>query len=202
MFSQIRTLLHGALWFGIWLSPQGWGQEVFHQYHYPYQQAPAVGQYPDYQWRPDEGRYSYQTEEEVHTFRDGSELISDPSHPVLALPPGTYRPMEELNRIAPQVGAYRFRNLTQDEKSRMEKTEQQNNKDDWKKTQTRFKYRGYDGSSTEWSPGSVNQPFFRPDDRFIDNDPIQPYPYYPNQSQHSYNPSYWPPLFRQDNPQR
>jgi hypothetical protein len=199
----MRSLLHGVLWLGIWFSPQGWTEAGFGQYQYQYQpQAPTAGQYPGYQWRPGEAQYSYQSEEQIHTFRDGSEIISDPSHPVMAFPPGTYRPLEETNRIAPQIGAYRFRNLTEDEKSRIVKTEQQNHKDDRKRAQTRFNFRGYDGPSMMGLPGSANSLYFRPDDRFIDHGPQQAYPYYPNQPQDSYSPSYWQPLFRQDKTQR
>jgi hypothetical protein len=121
---------------------------------------------------------------------------------VMAYPPGTYRPMGEMNRITPQVGTYRFRSLTSDEKARMEKTGRQHNNHDNDRAQTQYKFRGQGSSSMTWSPGSVNQPFFRPDDRFTEKETGQAYPYPPYQSQDSYSPSYWAPLFRPDNQNR
>jgi hypothetical protein len=118
--------------------------------------------------------------------------------------------MEQMNRIAPQVGSYRFRALTEDEKSRIDKLDQQQNSRSQQQNithhresvQARYKFRGSGDSSMVWSPGMGNQPSFRPDEKFIDNAPVQAYPYPPYQSQHPYAPSFWQHQFRQDNQKR
>jgi hypothetical protein len=173
-----------------------WTQQGFGQYHYQYQ--PPVsgdGQYSGHHWRPIEDRYPYQAEE-IQTFRNGSEVISNPSQPLMAFPPATYRPMDQNDRMAPQVGAYRFRTLTPDEKSRIKKLDQQRNMDNQDRVQPRFQFRGHESPALMWSPSAS---YFRPDDRFTENESAQTYPYHPHQSQYSQNPSYWAPLFRPDN---
>lgn len=200
MFVKIRSLWHGLLWFGIWFPSLGWTQEGFGEYQYQ-PPVPGIGRYSTHQWRPIEDQYFYQAEE-VQTFRDGSEVIANPSGPVMGLPPGTYRPMDNMNRTAPQVGTYRFRTLTSDEKSRLDKIGQQHNADNQGRAQARLQFRGYENSSMRWSPGSFNQPYFRPDDRFANDRPTLTDPYHPYQSQHSPVPSYWSPLFRPEDQDR
>jgi len=192
VFINIRYLWRGLLWIGIWFPALGGAQEGFGEYQYQ-QPMPGVGQFSTHQWRPVEDQYSDQAEE-VQTFRNGSEVISNPSSPITGLPPGTYRPMDNMNRTAPQVGAFRFRTLTPDEKSRIEKIGQQGNKAN--RGQALHQFRGYENSSMMWSPGSVNQPYFRPDDRFTNDRPAHTEPYHPYQAQHPQVPSYLLPLFR------
>jgi len=196
VFGKIRSLLLGVLWGSLVLSPPVVAEEGFGQYQY---QTPgsADSGYSGYQWRPSANEYSYRGEE-VRTFRDGSEILSNPPQPGMTLPPGTYRPMEETNRIPSQVGAYRFRHFTPAEQSRIDRLEQRRNKDNRNKAQTRYQYRGGGAAATSWSSESARQPLFRPDERFGTYHSGQSYQNYPYQSQHTYSPSDVPSLFRQD----
>jgi hypothetical protein len=166
------------------------GQEPYDGH--TYQPLDSAGGYSSYHWRPMDGqdKHGYQPS---HTFRGGAEYIPSQPDPVKGLPSGTYRPLDDKNRIAPQIGTYRFRSITPAEKSRLQKRkEMKMNPDDrLDSTQSKYKFRGFD-TPYDGSPASGMQPVFRPDRRFSGQ-----------QSDYLYNrpdtyPSYASPIFRQD----
>jgi hypothetical protein len=177
-----------------------WAQEGFNQY---LNQPPGTdnGLYSGHQWRPVDGQYSYKNEG-IKTFRGGAEILPSQSQPVMLLPPGTYRPIEDANTTPPQVGAYRFRTVSPDEQSRIEKQERMRIQEKPAPIQSKFRFRGNDSAAVMWPSNTNYQQNFRQDGRFTEKTPQQSFQASPYNSSQSYSPSYMLPNFRQDNRER
>ncbi len=197
---KMRPLIDAGLWFGSLLGALAWAQEGFN--HYPYQPSrPSSGDYSGYQWRPVEGKNTYKSEG-IRSFRGGAEILPSQSYPVMTLPPGTYRPIEDLNRIPPQVEGYRFRTVSPDEQSGNKKQERMRNKEKPAPTQSQFRYRGSVPSAEMWRPEANYQPVFRQDGGYFENNHGQSFQSNSYQSFESYAPPDILPNFRQDDRER
>lgn len=175
-------MLFNAAW-----AQQGGGR---HLYQHP---IPPNDQYTGYQWRPVEAQNSSLTEE-VQTFRGGAEILPSLSQPINTVPAGAYRPIAE-DRLSPQVGSYRFRAISADEKLRIQRLEQGRNRQVTEAPQKLSTSEATEPAPVYWPPAANAQPVFRPDDRFSNN-PVQNFPVRPSDTLQSYPPSYLSPLFR------
>lgn len=172
-----------------------WAQDGYRHYQYQPSTITGSGSYSGYQWRPLDEQLADQGEK-AHTFRGGSEILPSQSYPIYGLPPGTYRPLDGVNRISPQLGKYRFRAISPAEQSRNEKQERLRNQQIPDSTQTQFRFRGHDSTPTFWHPESTYQPLFRPDERFSNRQSGQTYQTDPYSPYQSYNPPSLSPNFR------
>jgi hypothetical protein len=185
----------GLLIAGAWIVSPSWGQGDVAGYIYkPVEPNPNMDFSSSYQWRPADTQVHY----DAQTFRGRAELMPGIRQSPADLPLGTYRPIEEVRILSPQVGEFRFRPISPEEQSRNLTAGSQAVEGYANTGRGQVRFREDEETPSVWSPEAKFKPRFRPDSRFSNNKNSQSLPSYPYPSHQYSAPNYSAPVFRQD----
>lgn len=171
------------------------GGEYSYRYH---PMTPAAEPFAGYRWRPQEAAQKVPAQETSRQF-PGGDLMPYDAHVPPDRPSASYRPIINQQITPPQVGGFRFREISSAERSGYAKTDE-------------LPFSGFQGSGLgvppkfrdleetqqRWSSKTEQRFKFRPDKKFPEYSGERASSYRQDSLQ-TYHPHYLTPVFRKKN---
>ncbi len=196
--SKIKFLASTGIMLGMMLHGGSFAENAS---GYTYQPVtPHADLYSGYRWRPADNSYS-QADSATTRFRHDTELAPARIQPSMGQPPGVYRPIEESHTLYPQVGAFRFRSISPEEQSQIERSDVSQSGVQSDGYHGRLKYRD-ENKMPFRAPDTHYKYRFRPDARFPSSQSGEINRESLTTPSHTYPPVYAAPVFRKENRER
>ena len=183
-----------TLFLGVMLAWDLWAEDAASIYDY---QAVTrqPGHFSNYRWRPTDSPHP-RAENGAGAYRAGEELLPGRTQAIMTPGPDAYRPRDKNYGIAPQVGAYRFRTISPDERSRFDRPEPADSSVKSHRYISMPTFRDYGGHQLQRTPEAKQNFRFRPEERFSSRGGEHGSVYMANPAT-AVPPDYAAPVFRQ-----